>query len=303
MKKYLKIIITAAAVVAVFLCCTLQVAAASTTTYRYLTSPDQIIRLRLTDTTTSTYIDIYNPNISESSGGSSYMITYNLGLTNVDPNNVLVEILPNNDFIYNLDSSKHYTFVFEVGNQSSLSGSVDGVKMALRDTDGNYAEATGVIYTSTANTQFVSVTFTPAQINRISNITSIQIQYRYAENATSHIGVLVWKDCTVTVENPDTEQIAGIIESSTGQIVGEIQSSTDQITGSIEENTDGITGAIEDSTDEIINGWVPDPERPEGSDQVDDLTGMEDQLLQDSQQGFDEAGNLFGSFDLSLIHI
>lgn len=75
---------------------------------------------------------------------------------------------------------------------------------------------------------------------------------------------------------------------------------TDKIVGEIQDSTDQITGEIQDSTDQITNGWEPDPEMPEGSEAVDDLKELEDELFNSTDDGLESFGSYFSSLGTIL---
>ncbi len=69
-----------------------------------------------------------------------------------------------------------------------------------------------------------------------------------------------------------------------------------EINNSIQDGTDQITGEIQESTDQITNGWTPNPEKPAGSESVDDMTDIEQEIMDGSQEGIDSGNQVLSNF-------
>lgn len=88
------------------------------------------------------------------------------------------------------------------------------------------------------------------------------------------------------------------------------EAAANKITGEILQSREEVNKKIEESTDKITNGWSPDPVAPEGSESVDELTDIENQLdsgIQDSvsqgQSLISNIGSMIGDFSAGLIFI
>lgn len=56
-----------------------------------------------------------------------------------------------------------------------------------------------------------------------------------------------------------------------------------------------ITASVEEATNTIIHGWTPDPEKPAGSESVDDMTDIEQEIMEGSQEGIDTGNNILSN--------
>lgn len=57
-----------------------------------------------------------------------------------------------------------------------------------------------------------------------------------------------------------------------------------------------INNSVQEGTDQITNGWTPNPEKPAGSGSVDDMTDIEQEIVDGSQEGIDSGNQVLSNF-------
>lgn len=188
-----------------------------------------------------------------------------------------ISVKPSSSFIRTLQPDKDYTFKFRVGQDGTYSqpeiSEYAEAFVGLQDSNGKVAWSPRYSFPTVEqdNKQWLYVTVPADQLRTISDIDQISFTVDFLNSPDifhpdfSSIGFLMYSFASVTISDPDVEEILGGINKSTNQ----------------------ITGAINDSTDKITNGWDPKPEKPQGSEKVDEMSDLEDQILAGSQEGVD----------------
>lgn len=97
------------------------------------------------------------------------------------------------------------------------------------------------------------------------------------------------------------EETQKIVVEGFKSSIDQIKSSTKEITGSVEKAINDIENSIEESTDKITNGWTPKPEKPPGSDKIDDYVEQDEELKNEIQGGIDKGNEIIDSLSSNLL--
>lgn len=169
------------------------------------------------------------------------------------------------------DSFKGYSeasLKFQLGG-NGLSQYLQTVGVQLIDTYGNVAGGTANIRPAAEDPrQNTTVIISTEELAKISDVKTIRFVYR---------------------ASPDSD---GFPAKSQFWF---------QASASITYNDYGageIAGSIQDSTDKITGGWNSDPQKPAGSDKVDELTGIENQLDQEISGGVQSGLDILQRFNI-----
>lgn len=218
MQKYKKPLI-AVAICTVFLFCFSIMGAAAPTTYQSTFIGDdpasQIGTVFWADDDGNQYLVGPNARNVNIAGNGRVVLGFTVSgsaVATVPCKTVLIEWLPADSFIYNIDPEKYYTFVFSV---STASIDPDAAAMALKDSNGNIVSILADESSAGSGATNFTFTFSPESMSHLENIVSIQFQYRFETGFTGYFRVDTSPYAIVTVEDPTLDAIEGFIQGWT----------------------------------------------------------------------------------------
>lgn len=293
MKRKYKILIVCSALVVLLLCSVFSVGAESNYESVFLNDIGDISFIRWGNAHGET-IDkpAYSVKVNSNNEAQVYAaLPYNDGFFQITHWILVIE--PDADWFYSLDPSKDYSLIFIVGQDGTYSDPEQSqftqIGMALKDSNGALIEKVKTPPTvHQDNKQYTWFQFTAKELRRLSNIDQIQIQFSIYPNVyqnRSTVGMIVQSRAAVTVTDPTLDAIQGGLKDN-----------ADQITDEIQQGTNDLKNEIQQGTDEVVNGWEPNPEKPQGSNKVDDMTQIENEIEQGAQEGIDTGNNLLQNF-------
>ncbi len=295
MRKIYKYLIVAAALLVLLLCSVFSVGAATSKYYKYIDDFSQInfVRWSVWDLEAGFRTTTDKAAFSGKALNEWEFAVYAAIPSKDKYHDIMAfsfNITPSSEFITRIDPGKNYTFIIYAGQDGTYSQPVISefktLQVKFEDSNGNLAvsEIQDCPTVTEDNKQWSWCTVPATQIAKISDVHRIWIEYTfdqpydYTKPEAQTVGCILGSQALVTIEDPSTEEILGAID----------------------QMKNDITGSIEESTDKITNGWDPDPVKPEGSESVDEMEDLEDQIMDGSQAGIDSGNEVLDGFDGAL---